>query len=157
MTDKAQMFRHVAALTGLLNAFCDYVNSQCGRDTATANREVSKLIEEVTDPYQFCYRATHNLSGEMATVYRNADNYFCFDEAEKLLGGLPGVDLAQRQGIDDKGTRTLKVYFDDVRHAYTALFSDAYKTEKEQKDFATELKLSLAAKFPQYFRKKERE
>lgn len=157
MNDKAQMFRYVAALTGLLSGFCDFVDSRCGRGSDTAKREVSKLIEEVTDPYQFCYRATHNLSGEMATLYRNPDNYFCFDEAEKLLTGLEGVNLSERQIISEQKTRALRVYFDDVRHAYAMLFETAYKSDKEQKDFTTELKLSLAAKFPEYFGKKGRE
>lgn len=156
MMDKAQMFRHVAALTGLLSGFCNFVDRRCERGSDTAKREVSKLIEEVTDPYQFCYRATHNLSDEMATLYRNSDNYFCFDEAEKLLAGLEGINLIERQGVSEQKTRTLRVYFDDVRHAYTILFEAIYKNEKEQKDFTTELKLSLAAKFPEYFVKKER-
>jgi hypothetical protein len=156
LMDKAQMFRDVAALTGLLHAFCDFVDYECGRGSDTAKREVSKLIEEVTDPYQFCYRTTHNLSVEMAIMTRDTDNYFCFDSAKALLECLLGDELQAREGISKQGTRTLRVFFDDVRHAYTRLFETTYKTEKDQKDFATELKLSLAAKFPAYFGK-ERE
>ncbi|MCQ3938587.1 MAG: hypothetical protein DPW18_16295 [Chloroflexi bacterium] len=153
MPEKAKMFRDVAAMTGLLDAFCDYVRSEAKKAGKDDKNEVTKLIEEVTDPYQFVYRASHNLSGTMATIFRSDDNYFCFDSARAMLVQLLGKEINKREGVSDKGTRSLKVYFDDVRNAYAALFESDYKSEKEQKDFTTELKLSLAAKFPEYFKK----
>lgn len=153
MPEKVKLFRDVAAMTGLLDAFCDYVRSEAKKAGKDDKNEVTKLIEEVTDPYQFIYRASHNLSGTMATMFRNDDNYFCFDSARAMLGQLLGEEINKREGVSDKGTRSLKVYFDDVRNAYAALFENDYKSEKEQKDFTTELKLSLAAKFPEYFKK----
>lgn len=156
MLEKAKMFRDVAAMTGLLDAFCDYVRKEAGKGGKNAENEVEKLIEEVTDPFQFIYRASHNLSGTMATMFRSDDNYFCFDSARTLIEKLIGDEAQNREGVSEKGTRFLRVYFDDIRNAYVTLFETAYKTEKEQKDFTTELKLSLAAKFPEYYTKKEK-
>jgi len=156
MPEKAKMFRDVAAMTGLLDAFCDYVRSEATKGGKSAENEVEKLIEEVTDPFRFIYRASHNLSGTMATMFRNDDNYFCFDSARDLMAKLVGDDMQKREGVSEKGTRSLRIYFDDVRNAYVTLFETDYKTEKEQKDFTTELKLSLAAKFPEYYTKKEK-
>jgi len=156
MPEKAKMFRDIAAMTGLLDAFCDYVRSEASKGGKNAENEVEKLIEEVTDPFRFIYRASHNLSGTMATMFRSDDNYFCFDSARDLVAKLVGDDIQKREGISEKGTRSLRVYFDDVRNAYVTLFENDYKTEKDQKDFATELKLSLAAKFPEYYTKKEK-
>lgn len=156
MPEKAKMFRDIAAMTGLLDAFCDYVRSEATKGGKSAENEVEKLIEEVTDPFQFIYRASHNLSGTMATMFRNDDNYFCFDSARNLMAKLVGDDMQKREGVSEKGTRSLRIYFDDVRNAYVTLFETDYKTEKEQKDFTTELKLSLAAKFPEYYTKKEK-
>jgi len=155
LAEKAQLFRYVAAFTGLLYPFCERVRRelQGDPDTGKAQREVMKLIEEVTDPFQFSYRATHNLTGTYATLYRRDDNYFCFDEAEKLLGKLPGIDVANRRQEAGDGTPTLRVHFDDVCNAYSWLFSQqGYQSEKDQKEFTTKLRLSLAARFPDYIR-----
>ncbi|MEW6365985.1 MAG: hypothetical protein AB1714_15250 [Acidobacteriota bacterium] len=157
MAERATLFRHVAGLTGLLDAFCRQVQNEAEKAGKNTKREVTKLIEEVTDPYQFIYRATHNLSGEMATIYRNPDNYFCFDEAQKLLAGLEGVNITERQGMTEQGTPFLRAYFDDLRNVYASLFGSVYKSDKEQKDVATEIRLSLAAKYPEYYVKEKGE
>lgn len=151
---RAQLFRDVAAFTGIIYPFCRYVEQEAQKYDKNVKNEVTKLIEEVTDPYQFLYRATHNLDRPSATMRRTRDNYFCFDCAREMLENL-GVDLADRESVDEEDRRSLRMYFDDISNAYTTLFARSeYVSEKEQKRFTTELKLSLCAKFPQYFVKK---
>ena len=84
--NQARLFRHVAGLTGLTYAYCDYVRSEVNKDEKLdTEREVSKLIEKVTNPNFFNYAASEPLTGTRATMFRNDDNYFCYDQAKCLL------------------------------------------------------------------------
>lgn len=182
MSEKAVMFQHVAALTGLAQAFCYAVEREAKRQRdRDPENEVKKLIEEVTDPFQFAYRTARNQSeqwsAKWATMYNSGDNYFCFGQAKQLLENL-GVDFSKRaeeskalfaklaaakangQPVGESPetelprSEGLAVCLDDIANAYTWLFSQpAYDSEKKQKDLTTELRLSLVSKFPQYFGK----
>ncbi len=152
---KAEFYRDVAGMTGLLYAFCNYVKSQF---TGNEQRiEVRKLIERTGDPYQFNYTAAGNTRSEMATLYRSEDMHFSFDEVKRLLGWI-GVDSTKREESNEKGQPTLKLYLDDVVKAYTQFFEDKYTRAKDQRDFVYALQLSLHARFPELIeRKKENE
>ncbi len=152
---EAQRFRDVAAMTGLLYAFCEYVRSQVREAGGDVRIEVRKLIERAIDPFGFNYTAAGNTKSERATLFRNADLYFCFDQAKALLEELE-VDIAEREGVTEKGTATLVLYFDDVVKAYTYLFENRYPTPKAQRDFTYALRLSLHSRFPELMEREEK-
>jgi hypothetical protein len=151
---KATLFRDVAAMTGLLYAFCNFVHQSVEADKRRI--EVRKLIERATEPYGFIYTAAGNTQREMATLYRQSDTYFCFDQAKNLLAEL-GVDVTEREGATDKGTPSLVFYFDDVVSAYTHLFETRYRSPKEQRDFTYTLRLSMHARFPEFMEREKGE
>ena len=151
--DQAQFFKDVAALTGLTYAYCDYVRSEVAkRQDLDTQREVSKLIEKVASPNFFNYTASKALPSTRATMFRNDDNYFCYDQAKCLLTNRLGLDLSDRkETVNDKGQSQLHIYFDDIVNAYATLFKENYKTANEQRKLCYQLKLSLYAKFANLF------
>ncbi len=157
-SEKAQFFKDVAAKTGLLYAFCSYVRSEVKKTGGNERIEVRKAIERSGDPYQFDYTVADNTRSEMATLYRQADMYFSYDQLKVFLPDL-GVDITKRETTDEKNQLRLRLYFDDVVNAYTHLYETRYKTAKEQRDFTYQLKLSLHARFPELIEaaKKENE
>ena len=144
MEKQAEIFRDVAALTGLTYTYCSYVFSSLkeSKDQDTAESEVKKLIENVGNPNFFNYRTSQLLSSTRATMYRNDDNYFCYDRARCLLSELPGRD----EDAQDPPV----IYFDDILNAYAKL-SEKYN-EVEWKNLSYQLKLSLYARFPILFK-----
>ncbi len=153
--ERAQLFRDVAAMTGLLYAFCDYVRSTT-RGTPAERIEVRKVIERADDPYQVNYTVAGNTASEMATLYRNSDMHFCYDQTKALLREL-GVDVAEREVTQDNGRLTLRLFFDDVVQAYTHLFETRYSSTKDQRDLVYELKLSLHARFAELIAPEKKE
>ena len=146
MEKQAKFFRDVAALTGLTYTYCSYVFSLLkeskGHDTAKS--EVKKLIENVGNPSFFSYGAAHTIPGMRATMYRNDDNYFCYDQAKCLLLELPG-----REGRGKDAQDSLMIYFDDILNAYAKLSENYNKVE--WRNLSYQLKLSLYARFPMLF------
>ncbi len=153
--NQARLFRHVAGLTGLTYAYCDYVRSEVNKDEKlNTEREVSKLIEQVTNPNFFNYAASEPLTGTRATMFRNDDNYFCYDQAKCLLTKELNLDLSSRvESISERGQLQLSIYFDDILNAYTTLFENYYKSANEQRKLCYQLKLSLYAKFASLFQR----
>ena len=153
--NQAQLFRHVAGLTGLTYAYCDYVRSEVNKDEKLdTEREVSKLIEKVTNPNFFNYAASEPLTGTRATMFRNHDNYFCYDQAKCLLKEELNLDLSSREeSTSERGQLQLPIYFDDIVNAYTTLFEKYYISANEQRKLCYQLKLSLYAKFASLFQK----
>ena len=153
--NQARLFRHVAGLTGLTYAYCDYVRSEVNKDEKLdTEREVSKLIEKVTNPNFFNYAASDPLTGTRATMFRNDDNYFCYDQAKRLLTEELNLDLSSRgESTSERGQLQLPIYFDDIVNAYTTLFEKYYKSANEQHKLCYQLKLSLYAKFASLFQK----
>lgn len=154
---KAEFYRDVAGMTGLLYAFCDFVEYSMkakGESDSKVRTEVRKLIERTNDPYQFNYTAADNTKAEFATLYRSQDMHFSYDETKCLLGWL-GVEISQRETVDEKGQAQLRLNFDDVVKAYTQLFEVKYSKSKEQREFLYALKLSLHARFPELMERKE--
>ncbi|RKU31048.1 hypothetical protein C6499_05315 [Candidatus Poribacteria bacterium] len=153
--DQAQFFRHVAGLTGLTYAFCDLVRSKVNDNKKLdTEREVKKLLEKVENPNFFNYAASEPLSGTLATMFRNDDNYFCYDEAKSLLTEELNLDLSGRkESMSEKGQLQIYIYFDDIVNAYTVLFEKYYKSVNEQRKLCYQLKLSLYAKFAWLFQK----
>ena len=153
MAKRAELYRDVAALTGLTYAYCDYVCKVRERRVRerkespdTVQREVKKLIEKVVNPSFFNYDAADVLPGTRATMYRNDDNYFCYDEAKRLLQDTLKVDISTRESEDENGQKPLSIYFDDILNAY-AVLTEKY-SKAQQRKLAYQLKLNLYAKFP---------
>ena len=164
MAKQADFYRDVAALTGLTYAYCDYVRGEliAKRKTAdtgdtgdTVQREVKKLIEKVVNPSFFIYEAADELPGTRATMFRNDDNYFCYDEAKRLLQDTLQVEIAARELTDEKGQKPLSIYFDDILNAYAALARKYNKAQ--QRKLSYQLKLNLYAKFASLFRKENKQ
>jgi hypothetical protein len=152
--NKAEFYRDVAGMTGLLYAFCDFTRRSAKANDDNVRREVRKLIERTSDPYQFNYTAAANTEKEIATLYRSQDMHFSYDETKRLLGWL-GIEVDQRETVDEKGQTHLKLNFDDVVKAYTQLFEAKYSKSKEQREFLYALKLSLHARFPELMERQE--
>ena len=148
MTKQAEFYRDVAALTGVTYAYCDYVRGELKKkeNPDTVQREVKKLIEKVVNPSFFNYEASAALPGTRATMYRNDDNYFCYDEAKRLLKNTLKLDISGREGRTDKGQESLTVFFDDILNAY-AVLSKRYDNKAQQRKLSYQLKLNLHAKF----------
>ena len=153
--NQARLFRHVAGLTGLTYAYCDYVRSEVNKDEKLdTEREVSKLIEKVTNPNFFNYTASEPLTGTRAMMFRHDVIYFCYDQAKCLLTEELNLDLSNRgESISERGQLQLPIYFDDIVNAYTTLFEEYYKSANEQHKLCYQLKLSLYAKFAGLFQK----
>ena len=153
--NQAKLFRHVAGLTGLTYAYCDYVRSEVNKDEKLdTEREVSKLIEKVTNPNFFNYAASEPLTGTRAMMFRNDDNYFCYDQAKCLLTEELNLDLSSRgESTSERGQLQLPIYFDDIVNVYTTLFEKHYKSANEQHKLCYQLKLSLYAKFASLFQR----
>ena len=155
-TDRAQFYRDVAGMTGLLYAFCQYVRSATRQAGATERIEVRKVIERCEDPYQVVYTVAGNTGSDVGTLYRNPGLHYTYDRVKDLLREI-GVDPAQRESADDRGTLHLRLFFDDVVKAYSHLYESRYATTKAQRDFAYELKLSLYARFPDFLVQQSKE
>ena len=141
-------------LPGLTYAYCDYVRGVLEKSERrdTVQREVKKLIEKVVNPSFFNYEASGVLPGTRATMFRNDDNYFCYDQAKGLLKDTLKLELSGRQRCDEKGQEQLAIYFDDILNAYAKLF---HKYDKaKQRKLSYELKLNLHAKFATLFNQK---
>jgi hypothetical protein len=149
LMDKARLFRDVAGLTGILYAFATRVRSEANQQQA--EREVEKLLEKVDEPYHFIYDAAGGLKGVTASIWRRPDTYFIYDQAKALLEEI-GAEV--RESVEN-GKPSLQVSFDDISKAYTHLFETRYKTEKDQREFTYQVKLSLYARFPEYLGKKK--
>ena len=155
MSKQAELYRDIAALTGLTYAYCDYLRGELRKkeNPDTVQREVKKLIEKVVNPSFFNYEASDVLPGTRATMYCNDDNYFCYAEAKRLLEDTLKLDLSNREGRTDKGQESLTIFFDDILNAYTAL-SQKYSKKAQQRKLFYQLKLNLHAKFASLFNQK---
>ena len=155
MMKQADLYRDVAALTGLTYAYCDYLRGELRKKEKpnTVQREVKKLIEKVVNPSFFNYEASDVLPGTRATMYCSDDNYFCYAEAKRLLEDTLKLNLSDRQGRTDKGQESLTIFFDDILNAYAAL-SQKYCKKAQQRKLSYQLKLNLHAKFASLFNQK---
>ncbi|RKU11723.1 hypothetical protein C6502_07570 [Candidatus Poribacteria bacterium] len=154
MAKQAAFSYDVAALTGLTYAYCDYVRRVLEKSEPrdTVQREVKKLIEKVVNASFFNYEAADVLPRTRATMFRNDDNYFCYDRAKQLLKETLKLELSGREGQNEKGQEQLAVYFDDILNAYAELSQKYNKTE--QRKLFYQLKLNLHAKFAPLFNQK---
>ena len=154
MSIQADFYYDVAALTGLTYAYCDYFRSEVRKkEHVDTVREVKKLIEKVINPSFFNYEASDSLPGTRATMYRNDDNYFCYDQAKLLLENTLKVQLSDRAKSDEEGSESLIIFFDDILNAYAKL-SEKYNKAQLRK-LSYQLKLNLYAKFAFLFNQKE--
>ena len=155
MMKQADLYRDVAALTGLTYAYCDYLRGELRKKEKpnTVQREVKKLIEKVVNPSFFNYEASDVLPGTRATMYCSDDNYFCYAEAKRLLEDTLKLDLSDREGRTDKGQESLTIFFDDILNAYAAL-SQKYCKKAQQRKLSYQIKLNLHAKFASLFNQK---
>lgn len=145
----------IAGLTGVLLAFVEHVRSNLTKDPRIdpkqRERELKKLLEEVDNPNQFTYEATGSLSKQneqSARLWKNQQNHFIYDEARRLLQNYVVADINERESHSDNHVPELKFYYDDICKIYAALYKNRYPTQREQRDFTYELKLSLYSRCP---------
>lgn len=149
LMNKARLFRDVTGLTGILYAFATRVRSEA--NPQQAEREVEKLLEKVDEPNHFIYDAAGGLQNVSARLWRGPDTHFIYDQAKALLEEA-GIEVRENS---ENGKPSLQVTFDDISKVYTYLFETRYKTEKDQREFTYQVKLSLYARFPEYLGKKK--
>ena len=162
MMKQAEIYRDVAALTGLTYAYCDSIRWLLVHNSKISDKdvqiEVKKLIEDVANPTGFTYRAAKELADKRypdtsAKMVRKDDNYFCYDQAKRLLKDVLELETSNREDYDKNGQESLRVYYDDILNAYAKLSERYDKTEWRK--LATQLKQNLYAKFPFLFTSKE--
>ncbi len=160
-TKLKERFCHIAGLTGVLYAFVSRMRSELTKpsqgsagtgvstpeDIKQRDRELKKLIEQVDNPNRFTYESAGSLPGQLAQLWRTQQTHFIYDEARKLLKEAE-IDVSQRETVTSQEERTLKLYYDDINKLYALLYGKYYTTEKAQRDFAYELKLSMYSRFP---------
>lgn len=154
--NKAQFYKDVAAMTGLLYPFCDYARSKAGNKPDEQRIAVGKIIERSDNPFSFDYTVAGLTKSERATLFHQADMHFSYDQTKILLEEI-GVDVSSREKVNDKTQKELAVYFDDVIKAHTHLSETRYKTTKAQRDFYYQLQLSLYARFPEFIKPDKKE
>ncbi|MEB3311973.1 MAG: hypothetical protein VKJ02_17245 [Snowella sp.] len=155
-----KLYEDVAALTGLTYAFAQSLESTAKKlmKPEDAEREVSKLIEQIDDPVAFAYYATlgdEKKTSVQARLYNNAENYFIYSQTKKLIEEKLGI--VNREGKDESGKQWLQLYADDLIKAYSYFanpeLENNYAQEKDWKNLAYNLKLSLYTRFPELVRK----
>ena len=155
---RAQLYKDVAALTGLTYAFAQSLESTAkkGMKQEAAEREVSKLIEKVDDAIAFCYYATfgdEKKTSVQSRFYYNPANYFIYEQTKRLLVTLE-ISISEREHKDEAKQQTwLELYADDVTRAYAHFAENNYAQEKDWKELTYQLKLSLYTRFPELVRK----
>ena len=100
-------------------------------------------------PLHFTYEAAGTLLGQMAQIWRSPQTYFIYDEAKRLLHEVAQISIDERETMPSNEDPVLKLYYEDICKIYTGLFECRYPTEKEQRVFTYELKLSLYTHFPE--------
>ena len=161
MEGRAKLYQDVAALTGILYPFARKLDrapkatepKEKEKEQKDIDREVSKLIEQVTDATSFCYYATLGVDKTVqAFFYKGRDNHFIYQQAKDLLGKL-GIE--DRETINEaKNATSLQLYADDISKVYAHFASEGeYASEREWKELTYQLKLSLYTRFPKLVRK----
>ncbi|MEA5551095.1 hypothetical protein VB713_08920 [Anabaena cylindrica UHCC 0172] len=157
LSKRAQLYRDVAALTGLTYAFVQSLESTARKSMKIedAEREMSKIIEQVNDAVAFCYYATlgdQDKKTVQARLYHNSDNYFIYDQAKDFLETK--LQILEREEKDEaKQQLWLTFYADDVIKAYTYFAENGYGQDREWNELTYNLKLSLYTRFPELVRK----
>lgn len=157
LSKRAKLYRDVAALTGLTYAFAKSLESTTKKSMKTedAEREMSKIIEQVDDAVAFCYYATlgdQDKKTVQARLYRSNDNYFIYDQAKEFLETK--LQISDRQEKDEVKKQTwLTFYADDLIRAYTYFAENGYGQDREWNELTYNLKLSLYTRFPELVRK----
>lgn len=160
----AQQYKDIAAMTGLLYPFCVAVNNALRSDPPKQRIEVRKVIERVDDPHELLYTVAPYISGERKDgqydfsairvfLNRSPDTYFSFAQLQTLLKEL-SYPPDERRGESDA---RLPITLDDVNNVFTYLYETRYASDKARREFSYKLKLSLAARFPKHYEKKESE
>ena len=157
---RAQLYRDVAALTGLTFAFVESLEKTAQKspeqlkDPKYAAREVGKIIEKSDDATAFCYYATlgdERKKSVQARLYRKPENDFIFSQVADLLKKM---GISDREEKDEQGQAYLRFFADDVSKAYMHFASqEEYEQEKGWRDLTYNLKLSLYTRFPELVRK----
>ena len=161
---KAELFRDVAALTGLTHAYCELTVSRIRTEKIPetekrkkVQRELKKVIEQATDPYFFNYAASGLIQSDRARMRCSPDNYFSYKQGENLLKEMLKEEFPNRRIDDNNGEPTLQIYSDDIANAYTKLFDERYQTVKDQRKLRYGVKLNLYTKFAYWLRDTEGE
>ncbi len=145
----AERFRDVAGLAGILYAWAYYVKQEASKKGLDPKREITKLLENLESPYFASYVASYALNAIQASLYRNPQQAFLYEEALRLLQEA-GVPPREEEG-------RLLVSQDELWKAYSYLAEkygngDGEAAGKSWKDFIYEVRLALASRFPEYIR-----
>ncbi|MDR9403522.1 MAG: hypothetical protein RI580_08785 [Halothece sp. Uz-M2-17] len=152
---RADLYRHVAALTGLTYAFAQSLESRVRKvKPQDADREVSKLIEQVDDSIAFCYYATlgdESQKNVQSRLYKNPANHFIYEQTKQLLELIEANNREEHN--QEKQETWLQLYADDINKAYTYFAENGYSNERDWNELTYNLKLSLYTRFPELVRK----
>lgn len=154
--DMAQEYKDIAAMTALVLPFVDKVRNERQGDLNQQRIEARKVIERADDPHELMYTVVSSGGDEQARpsvrvfLNRNADTYFSYDQLVALLEQLPQQPEARTSRYEN----SIPLTFDDLVAVYAYIRGTHYRTEKEWREFTYKLKLSLAARFPQFYQKK---
>lgn len=160
-TETAQLYKDIAAVTALVYPFCAKVSEGLRGDPSKQRIEVRKIIDRADDPYELMYTVAPQISGRSVSEHefrsvrvflsRNPDTYFSYDQLLDLLAELPN----QPGKRDSQYENSIPLTLDDLVNCFTHLYATRYASDKERREFTYKLKLSLAARFAQFYEKKE--
>ncbi|KAA3663956.1 MAG: hypothetical protein DWQ04_08145, partial [Chloroflexi bacterium] len=149
----AQQYKDVAAMSAMLYAFLAEVNRKLSSNRSKQRIEIRKIIDRAEEPEQVAYSiAPYLADGDKpvsAFLKRRADTYFSYDQLSEFITKLSSTFTDRWEGED-----SVRLTLDDLNNAYAYLYSDRYTTDKEKREFAYKLKLSLASRFPQHYEQK---
>jgi hypothetical protein len=161
--DLAKQYQDIAAMTALVYPFINEVRRKLSGDANKQRIEVRKAIERTDDAYQLMYTVGPIIAGrdddreyQSVRVFlnRNADTYFMYDQLIAKFN--QATHLPPEDRVKGKGESVL-LTFGDIETIYDQVLSAGYPTEKERREFTYKLKLSLAARFAQFYEKKDSE
>ncbi|MFQ5435445.1 MAG: hypothetical protein ACE5FD_11270 [Anaerolineae bacterium] len=159
-SDIARQYKDIAAMTALVYPFCAKVSEGLRGNSSKQRIEIRKIIDRADDPYELMYTIAPQIIGNTESEYnfrsvrvylnRNADTYFSYDQLITLFDEIP----TQPDKRESQYENSIPLTLDDLGNVYTYLYATRYAADKERREFAYKLKLSLAARFAQHYEPK---
>ncbi|VEP13998.1 conserved hypothetical protein [Hyella patelloides LEGE 07179] len=169
---RAKLYQDVAALIGITYPFVDYAEylikkhqeeRESKKETKSSPedlkkevaREISKIIENSDELQKFCYYSclgNENRFQITATLKRNRNTHFIYDQARKLL--LEELKIADLKEKSKDGELSITLSLGDVEKVYFYFANDPeYSNDQGWNELTYNLKISLYTRFPELVRK----
>lgn len=139
----AERFKDVAGFIGILYAWASRVNNKVQGSDQKKRRALSKLLDNLNRPSDFLYTASYEVDETTARLYEGKASFF-YGQAKRLLE----ASSVLVHEYEDENGKYLEIPQDALYRVYAHL-AERYP---DWDAFTYEVKLGLAARFPQYIR-----